>query len=74
MHKIYYDHFYNLGSGRELCTHSKALSPWKTAQKHLIPVIRGRFCEEPVERGPSPRLICSWGFSLAVETGDVRGS
>lgn len=25
MHKIYYDHFYNLGSGRELGTHSKAM-------------------------------------------------
>lgn len=73
MHKIYCDHFYNLGSGRELCAHSEALSPWKTAKKHLILVIRGRFCEEPVDRGPSPCLVCSWGISLAAGTGDVRG-
>ena len=73
MHKIYYDHFSNLGLGGELCIHSKALSPWKTAKKHLMLVMRGRFCEEPAQRGPSPRLIHSWGFSLAVETGDVRG-
>lgn len=35
--------------------------------------IRGKFCEEPVERGPSPCLTHSWGFSLAAETGDVTG-
>ena len=67
MHKIHYDHFYNLGSGRELCTHSKALSPRKTAKKHLILVIRGRFCEEPVESVPHP----AW-FAAGVSPWQLR--